>query len=99
MTATIDNRDSDIPVVLFGFRLRRSHHHLGLIKRDRHAIVTKTFVNGHIVLPSLTKSLIAGLEWPRVGQANGSERSKSQLIDRPRREPGHSPNGIYGIFG
>ncbi|HYY39522.1 MAG TPA: hypothetical protein VE801_17385, partial [Xanthobacteraceae bacterium] len=35
-----------------GFRFGRSHRLLGLTKRDRRALVTNTFVNGHVVLLS-----------------------------------------------
>jgi hypothetical protein len=45
----------------------RSHRLLGLIKRDRRAIVTNTFVNGHVVLHLR----------PVVDQADGFAFSKN----------------------
>jgi hypothetical protein len=50
IATAVHDRDGDMPVVLQGLCLSRRHHLLGLIERDRRAIVTYTFMNGHIVL-------------------------------------------------
>src|SRR5262249_22578606 len=46
MSAAVDDRDDDVPIVLPGLRFGRGHRLLGLIKRYRRAIVTNTFMNG-----------------------------------------------------
>src|SRR5262245_4341553 len=46
MSAAVDDRDDDVPVVLPGLRFGRGHRLLGLIKPYRRAIVTNTFMNG-----------------------------------------------------
>src|SRR5262249_29300363 len=45
MSAAVDDRDDDVPIVLPGLRFGRGHRLLGLIKRYRRAIVTNTFMN------------------------------------------------------
>src|SRR5262249_58179446 len=46
MSAAVDDRDDDVPIVLPGLRFGRGHRLLGLIKPYRRAIVTNTFMNG-----------------------------------------------------
>src|SRR5262245_39067584 len=46
VAAAVDNRDNDIQVVLLRLRFGRGHRLFCLIKCDRSAIVTNTFMNG-----------------------------------------------------
>jgi hypothetical protein len=48
MAATIDNRDSDIPVVLLGFRFRRSHRQKQGV-RQRYIGVETGWENGEVI--------------------------------------------------
>src|SRR5262249_54498584 len=75
MAAAVDDRNNDVPVILPGLCLSRSHHLFGLIERDRSAIVTDTFVNRHHSLPFVGAAQHGINVSEALGQSDFAERA------------------------
>src|SRR5262245_15914438 len=88
MAAAVDNRDSNVPVVLLGLVFGSSHYPLRLIERDRRAVVTNSFVKAHVARQPLFDHFVGDLlemhghvEAQRFGSLEVNDQLKFGWLD------------------